>query len=117
MLAKLKLSVLDPTAVLVLSILLTAAEGVQLNITMSGQAHAVLTVAISVLVGAGIPAISKESFLNYLPPHVATLIASVVGGLLVLVHTFNIASPWPTVIAVVVVALEALGIGPITSDA
>jgi hypothetical protein len=106
-----KLSKLE---VLILGAVLAAGEGVQLNIAMSTQAHAVLTMAIVVMSGAGIQAVSAASFLAALPAHVATLISSLLGGLIVLLGTFSLSSALHTVIAVVVVIATTLGVGPVT---
>lgn len=104
-----KLSKLE---VLILGAVLAAAEGVQINITMSAQAHAVLTMAIVVLGGAGVQAISATAFLAALPAHLATIISSLLGGLLVLLGTISLSSAVHTLIAVVVVIATVLGVGP-----
>ena len=103
---------LTKTEVLILGAVLAAIEGVQLNISMSVQTHAVLTMAIVVMSGAGIQAITPTTFLASLPVQIAALISSLLGGFLVLSATFSLSSVLHTVIAVVVVIATALGVGP-----
>ena len=83
---------LSKSEVLILAIILAAFEAVQLNVSMSLQAHAVLTMAIIVLSGAGIHAISKVSFLAILPAHLAVLVSSILGAVIVLEGSFSISS-------------------------
>lgn len=112
MLKRLAVLKLSKPEVLVFGIVLAALEAVQLNISMSAQAHAVVTVVIVVVSGAGVQAVSKTAFLAEIPASLATLISSLLGALLVLIGTFHIGHFWHVVIAVVVVISTALGIGP-----
>lgn len=97
---------------LALSALLTALEGVQLQISMSIQAHDVVTMAIVTLVAAGLPALSPGAILAGLPPHVTAAITAALGGLVVLIQSFSIAGAWHTIVGVVVIVISALIVGP-----
>ena len=102
---------LTPVETFVLGAILAAAEGVQLNVTMSAHAHDAMAVAI-MLLGAVVSPITKAAFLAKLPPHLVTIIQAALGALLLVVQNFGLGSVWLTVVAVVIVIASSLGIGP-----
>lgn len=97
---------------LLLSALLTVLEAIQLQIAMSIQGHDVITMAIVTLVAAGLPALSPGAILAGLPAHLAAAIAALLGGLVVLLQSISIGGFWHVVIAVVVIVISALIVGP-----
>lgn len=109
-----KLSKLE---VLLLSALLTVLEAIQLQVIMSIQAHDVLTMAIVTFIALGVPALFPGAILAGLPAHLAAAITAGLGALVVLVQSFHIAGVWHTIVAVLVLVISSLVVGPAAAPA
>lgn len=96
---------------LALGALLTAGEAVQLQVSMSAAAHAVLSMALIGVAGV-VPAISPQSFLAAIPHQVLQVASAVLGALVVAERSFALGAAWSTVVAAVLVAAWSLGVGP-----
>lgn len=100
--------------VLVLGALLAAGEAVQINITMSTQAHDAITLVVTLISGLGVMAATPSSIAKVVPHQILVLITAVLGTLNVLqTSSFSLATWLHTVIAVVIVIGNTLfTVGP-----
>lgn len=99
----------SPAVALVLGVILAAAEAVQLNISMSVQAHDGLTLVVMVLSGVGVLVATPAAIVAFVPHDILVLITALLGALNVIqTSAFSLSTTWHTIIAVVIVIGAAL---------
>jgi hypothetical protein len=106
----------SPLAAFVLGAILAAAEGVQINITMSSDVHYALTCAI-ILLASIVKPLTAAQFLAKVPIEVLYVVQAGLGVLVIVSSHFDVSNLWHTVISVVIIAFAALGIGPAPAPA
>jgi hypothetical protein len=100
-----------PVVAFVLSVILGAAEAVQVNITMSIQAHDVLSLVIQLIVGVGVLPATRSAIAAKLPLSALTTITAVLGALQILqVSSLNVSDVVHTIIAVILVVGAGFGL-------
>lgn len=102
---------LTPVETFILGAVLAVAEGVQLNVSMNPRIHYALSAGILVL-GVLVKPLTPTQFLAKIPTQIVVLVQGVIGAVVILAQGWSLGSVGLTVLGVVLVAANTLGLGP-----